>query len=129
MTPTLLYIDDTEADVELLRTLVRQRGLQVEAALSGTGGIVAYNPERHCAVVIDWNLHDMTGLDVAKALLSQYPSCPVALISGIFEPEHTEAARALGISDCFEKDFHMGHIDRIRDFVRAASKRNIKHAV
>ena len=101
--PTLLYIDDTPADVELLRLLLEPHGIMLVSAPTGTRGIAMYDPHQHHAVMIDWNLPDMNGLSVAQALRARYPDCRIAFLSALFEEEHIEAARVMGISDCFEK--------------------------
>jgi len=114
---TLFYIDDTDADVELLRALLSQRGIRVDAARTGAAGMAGYDPTKHVAVVIDWNLPDVQGLDVAKTLREKHPRCPVAFLSGMFEQEHVAAAATLGIDHCFEKKMTMEHIGRISAFV------------
>jgi DNA-binding response OmpR family regulator len=116
---TLLCIDDTAADVELLRILLERRNIRVEAAHTGASGIAAYNSLRHAAAVIDWNLPDMEGIDVARALLARHPRCRCAFLSGRFKEEHIAAAAAIGIPHCFEKSLDMMHIERIASLVEA----------
>lgn len=119
---TVLYIDDTDADVELLRALLGQRGIRVDAAFTGKRGISAYDPKRHAAVVIDWNLPDMEGPEVAKALLKQHGRCPIAFISGTLEEYHTVVASALRINLCFEKKMNMEHIQHISRFIESSDR-------
>ena len=118
-TPRLLYVDDTQADIELLRTLLTPQNIRVDAARTGKAGVESYDPDRHAAIVIDWNLPDMPGLAVARALRARHPNCRIAFLSGLFEPEHILGAAALGIHECFEKKIDMSHIVRIGRFVRA----------
>lgn len=119
---TVLYIDDTDADVELLRALLGQRGIHVDAALTGEKGISAYDPKRHAAVVIDWNLPDMEGPEVAKALLKQHGRCPIAFISGALEEYHMVIASTLHIDLCFEKKMNLEHIQRISRFIESSDR-------
>ncbi|MDE3015768.1 MAG: response regulator [Pseudomonadota bacterium] len=115
--PILLYIDDTLADVELVRARLEEQGIGVDAAYTGKGGITAYDPARHDAVAIDWNLPDMDGVEVAETLLVRHPHCPLALVSGLFKEEQLAAANTLGVNHCFEKDFGMNYIMRLCAFV------------
>lgn len=126
---TLLYIDDSDADIELLRALLGQRDIGVDAARTGLGGISAYDPVRHAAVAIDWNLCDMDGIEVAKTLRDYYPRCKLAFISGRFEEHHVSAAAALGIADCFEKKMSLEHVQRICSFVRGSADIDARQAV
>lgn len=127
--PLILYIDDTDADIELLRALLGQRGIGVAGAHSGKEGMADYNPREHVAVVIDWNLPDMDGAEAAKALLSSHPSCPIAFISGQFEKEHIATATALGIGRCFQKNMSLEHIGRISQFVNDCTAQHMRRMV
>lgn len=118
----VLYIDDTDADIELLRALLGQRGIRVDAALTGEQGISSYDPKRHAAVVIDWNLPDMEGPEVAKALLKQHGRCPIAFISGTLEEYHAVVAAALHIELCFEKKMNLEHIQHISRFIESSDR-------
>lgn len=115
--PTLLYIDDASADVELMRTLLIPRGIKVDAARTGARGIALYDPSRHAVVAVDWNLPDMDGLEVAKKLLAMHGDCMIAFITGLMEQEDRNAAAAVGIDRCFIKNAQMEHIAAVGDLV------------
>lgn len=126
---TILYIDDTEADIELLRALLGQRTVRVDGAKSGRQGIAAYDPDRHAAAVIDWNLPDMDGVEVAGHLRAAHPACAIAFISGLFEESQRAAAHAIGIDRCFEKNMRMDHVHNIVKFAQFAAMHASKKAV
>ena len=115
--PLLLYVDDNQADIELLSMLLKQRGIAVEAVRRGSEATQLYDPKRHCAVLIDWNLMDMPGRDVARMLLMRDPACDIAFLSGLFDSEKRASAAVLGIENCFEKNMRMEHVEHITDLV------------
>lgn len=117
----ILYIDDNKADIELMRLLLGARGIELDEALSGAKGLEAYDPSRHCAVVIDWNLRDMEGIEVARRLRARYPDCLMMMLSGTLDSFHRkDAAEVLGDGMCLEKSTSMEHIRRIGEFVAQA---------
>ncbi len=111
----LLYIDDTEADVELMRIMLSRYGMTLKAAATGQEGLTDYHPAKYSAVIVDWNLPDRDGLDIISDLLRRYPQCPVALISGALDEEKSAAAAEMGV-ECFEKSLNFGYIEHIRSF-------------
>jgi CheY-like chemotaxis protein len=119
---TLLYIDDCEADIELLRLQLSQQAIALEGALSGRAGIAAYAPDRHHAIAIDWNLPDLGGPQVARALQARNPDCRIAFLSGALDDRHRQTAAQLGIHACFEKSLDMDHLRALGAFIHGSER-------
>jgi AmiR/NasT family two-component response regulator len=69
----ILIIEDEEIARELMATLLRQQGYQVIEAIDGMSGLVAARNEHPDLAVLDLNLPDISGVDVATLLQDQVP--------------------------------------------------------
>jgi DNA-binding NtrC family response regulator len=116
---TVLYVDDTASDIELMRALLARKGIKVEGEMNAKNAVSSYDPARHRAVIIDWNLSSTNGGEVAKALLVQHPQCLIIFISGLLLEEHVRIADSLGVPYRLEKDMDMQYAARIGDLVLA----------
>jgi DNA-binding response OmpR family regulator len=120
---TILAIDDAQADCELLRTLLQHRGIAVDVAYTAQKGMEVYDASRHATVVIDWNLPDMSGIEVGKTIRQKFPGALVILVSSLLDKEYAAIASKSGIHHVFEKTMNMDHIDRICALVLATPRR------
>jgi len=81
----ILVIEDNESFSLMLCASLREAGYEVDSALSGKAGIktaVYYLPD---LILLDYNLGDMTGYDVAMALkyMRNTASMPFILLSSV----------------------------------------------
>lgn len=80
--PKLLVIDDEEEICLVLQSFFEARGYEVVYALTGQGGIDAYEIERPGVVLLDLCLKDTSGLDVLREIKAMDPSSKVIIITG-----------------------------------------------
>ena len=101
----VVYIDDDEAMVFLVKRLLTRRGFLVSTFGTGAAALAAVRaaPERYDLVVTDYNMPQESGLDVARELRDIRATLPVMLISGYITDETRESAAALGIRHLVEK--------------------------
>lgn len=80
----LLLIDDEAAIRDCLGAILRQRGYVVHAAESGELGLDLYAREAASigGAVVDVNLPDANGWDVARRLRTQAPELRIVLATG-----------------------------------------------
>src|SRR6266700_160759 len=71
-TATVLCIDDEQTALQLRRTLLESAGYKVLAAKSGALGIKIFSSEPVHAVVLDYWMADMNGLQVARQIPSSF---------------------------------------------------------
>jgi CheY-like chemotaxis protein len=101
----ILFIDDEPSLARLGATRLKRLGYQVEAYAEPTKAIAAFrnDPDRFDLVITDYNMPQMSGLDVAQQLLEIRPSATVALVTGFLREEDVEHARAIGIREILLK--------------------------
>lgn len=97
----ILYLDDDDTLVFLVRRLLERRGYRVTAFTSQTEAIDAVrdDPEGFQLLLTDFNMPGMSGLEVAKAVLEINPHLPVAVASGYITDELQAEAKAAGVRE------------------------------
>jgi len=94
-TATVLCIDDEQTALQLRRSLLESAGYNVLAAKSGSLGIQIFKSEPVHAVVLDYWMADMNGLQVARQIRKINPSVPIIILSAYGEL----LDESLGIAD------------------------------
>lgn len=91
---TVLIVDDSEDQLNLLRRFFELAGCTVIMAASAESAIAAYEGMRPDLAVVDLVLPGMSGWELTGLIKAEYPECPVA-ISSVLDRESypsTEAA-------------------------------------
>lgn len=101
VSPHILYLDDDDTLVFLVRRLLERRGYRVTAFTSQTQAIdaVRASPTGFQLLLTDFNMPGMSGLEVAKAVLEINPQLPVAVASGYITDELQAEAKAAGVRE------------------------------
>jgi CheY-like chemotaxis protein len=60
-------------------------------------------PEAPSLLVSDYNMAEMSGLDVAKCAAELYPYMPIVIVSGFIDERVERAGRALGVREFVHK--------------------------
>jgi len=98
MPATVLYIEDNADNLLLVRRALEARGLRVLEAGDGLSGLAVVAQEHPDAVLLDINLPDVDGYEVARRLKSNPASraIPVVAITAKALPGDAERALAAG---------------------------------
>ena len=94
-TATVLCIDDEQTALRLRQTLLESAGYRVLAAKSGALGIKSFKSEPVDAVILDYWMADMNGLQVAREIRKINPNVPIIILSAYGEL----LDESLGIAD------------------------------
>lgn len=78
----ILCIDDEEPALLIRRRVLEKAGYRVFTALSGKEGIEIFRSQPIAAVIVDYWMADMDGLDVAEVLKRLSPKTPIIMLSG-----------------------------------------------
>lgn len=92
---TVLCIDDEQTALQIRQTLLESAGYKVLAAKSGKQGIGVFRSAPVHAVVLDYWMSDMNGMQVARELRQLNPSVPIIILSAYGEL----LDESLGIAD------------------------------
>ncbi|MEC4889916.1 MAG: ATP-binding protein [Nitrospira sp.] len=101
----LLYLDDEEMLVELVRALFEPQGYQVTGCTKPAEALalVRANPDGFDAVVTDYNMPELSGLDVAREVMKICATLPVVLVSGYLTPAEQASVLAAGVKETIPK--------------------------
>ena len=92
---TVLCIDDEQTALQLRQTVLESAGYKVLTAKSGAIGIQAFKAAPVRAVILDYWLADMNGMQVARELRRLNPAVPIVILSAYGE----WLDESLGIAD------------------------------
>ena len=101
----VVIVDDEPDMLLLMRTMLTFDGeceIVAEAA-DGEEAYAVWDQTRPDVIVLDMRMPGVSGLDVARRILSADPSQPVVLCSAYLHAEDLEAASSAGVAACLEK--------------------------
>lgn len=90
----VLVVDDSAVAREVLATLLRRDGLDVEVTASAESALQRITSRRHDVVVLDLHMPGMGGLELLERVMRTMP-LPVVVCSAIAQPGAKAAIRAL----------------------------------
>ena len=101
----ILYLDDDDTLVFLVRRLLERRGYRVTAFTDQQQAVKAVHddPKGFQLLLTDYNMPGMSGLDFARAVKALRPDTPVAITSGYISEELRAQAPAAGVSELIYK--------------------------
>lgn len=68
----ILLVEDIELNVIVARSVLEKLGNSVDVAMNGHDALAMFDPDEFDLVLLDIQLPDMTGLDIARALRERY---------------------------------------------------------
>lgn len=113
----LLVIDDEISICQILKKIMEGEGYQVFHTTSGTEGLKIYCERDIDVVLLDMNLPDSNGIDIAARMIDVNRMIPIILISAFGTIDRVVEAMKLGVYDFLEKPLTR---DRILVTVRNA---------
>jgi len=101
----VMYVDDDEALVFLVRRLLTRRGYEVSTFTNPKLALEALraNPQHADLLVTDFNMPGYSGVDLIRDASQLVPSLPMALASGYVTPEIERDALAAGAKALIHK--------------------------
>jgi two-component system response regulator RegA len=95
MAHTILFVDDSALARAATTQRLTGRGLQV-TALGSSREVDRVDPSGFAAALLDINLGDGSGAEVAARLRVGSPALPIAFLTGGGAPRDLDAARSFG---------------------------------
>jgi two-component system cell cycle response regulator DivK len=109
---TILYIEDNEDNVALLRLRLELEGFEVLIAPDGATGIASAAAHRPDIILMDLDLPDIDGFEATRRIKddAQMGRIPVIAVSAHAMPEHRERASAAGCDEFEAKPVDFGRL-------------------
>lgn len=113
----LLYVEDSEGDLEMMEASFERYlvGIELEIDFARTiseGEEVCFS-KVYDAVIVDWNLPDGSGTDLAAYIRNKNKEVPLLFLSGLLTEEMVAQAEAYSPMSCLEKDYSKETIEEI----------------
>lgn len=82
---SIFMVEDIELNIVVAKSLLERLGHEVTVAMRGDEALAMFRPEDYDLVLLDIQLPDMTGFDIAQKLRQQYQDLPalVALTANV----------------------------------------------
>lgn len=122
--PLVLIIDDNEKNRRLARDVLRRAGFRTLEASTGAEGIALADEQLPDVVLLDLQLPDMDGTDVARALrgTARTAQLPLVALSALRVEDTGEWLLAAGFDGYLEKPVSVAEFpDRVRGFCTRAA--------
>ncbi len=101
----ILFVDDEEQIILFAKTSLEDLGYTVHTRINSREALEAFraDPYRFDVVITDQTMPNMTGGELAKAMLELRPDLPIILCSGFSEILSKKSASELGIREFISK--------------------------
>ncbi len=97
----ILFVDDEEALVEIGKQMLERLGYEVVAEKDSVRALKQFqrDPAKFDLVITDQTMPNMSGIELAKRMMSIKKDIPVILCTGFSEMISSESAKAMGIRE------------------------------
>jgi len=117
--PRILVVDDEESITQLVSTVLRYEGFEVECAAGGRAAVKLTDRFRPDLVVLDVMLPDLDGFEVYRRLSATEPRVPVLFLTAKDQPADRVHGLTLGADDYVGKPFSLEElVARVRAILR-----------
>jgi signal transduction histidine kinase len=111
----VLYVDDDPAMLLLVESLLRRAGYRVTAIEQPREAIerIRAQPDDFDLVVTDYNMPELTGMDLALAVARVRPDLPLVISSGYVSDDMREKAKRAGVRGLIQKEYTLEQLAEI----------------
>ena len=102
-----MLVDDEVMLNEMASLFLERQGFRVAGKTAGKDALAdfAANPDAYDILVTDQTMPEMTGIELAAAMLKIRPDLPVILLSGYSKKISEEEIKKLGVREFLHKPF------------------------
>ncbi|MDP3025634.1 MAG: response regulator [candidate division Zixibacteria bacterium] len=101
----VLVIDDEPIVLDSCRRILHDEGFEVNGVMDGREGLKKIEEDKYDAVLVDWKLPEIDGMEVLRIIKKNHPDIIVVMITGYPSVESAVKAMKLGVSDYVSKPF------------------------
>lgn len=124
----ILFVDDEALVVDMVREMLSQLGYRVTALTSPHTALARFkeSPNDFDLLITDHTMPYLTGVDLAKQMLTLRPKLPIIMVTGYSEQLTPEEARNLGIKEFLMKPIIEEHLAQtIRQVLETTSREEV----
>lgn len=110
--PSILIIDDSEALVSSVGTILKHNNYQVDFAYNGSDALRKIQTHAYDVVLCDIDMPGMSGLEFLEKIRKDEERLDVILMTGFLEPEYFIKAIRLGASDFISKPIEFQQLSK-----------------
>jgi DNA-binding NtrC family response regulator len=103
MTEKVLLVDDEVEFLEIMSERMQARGIEVTTSTSAKEALELIHTESFDAVILDFMMPEMNGLEALQAIKEKKPELQIILLTGHATVEKGVEAMKLGAMDVVEK--------------------------
>ncbi len=103
MSEKVLLVDDEKEFLEVMSERMTARGMSVTTATSADEALAIIEKESFDAIVMDFQMPEMDGMEALKAIKTKKPELQIILLTGYATVEKTVEAMKIGATDFLEK--------------------------
>ena len=119
--PRILVVDDETGIQQLLSSVLRRSGYQVDTAEDGAAGWEALQATHYDLLITDNNMPKMSGVELVKMLRSAGMTLPALMVSATLPPEALNGDSSLQLAATLVKPFTMQELlGTIENILRTA---------
>lgn len=112
---TVLYVDDSEEMIEIVKIVLKDSGYQILSQTEGQATLNFCANENPDLVLMDLNMPGMNGFEVTRQLRDQGFTNPIVVFTASESDEDREKAVAVGCNDYILKDMEMRGLEKVID--------------
>lgn len=121
----ILIVEDDKAVISTVTTWLKHEHYSVEVAEDGAQGLALLRSYKYDAVILDWEMPNMSGIEVCKDLRSRGDLTPILMLTGKNELDDKELGLDAGADDYLTKPFHVRELSaRLRALTRRSNKQS-----
>lgn len=119
--PKILIVEDDVGLSKMVRDWLTFEHHMVETANNGRDGLERLQVYEYDLVILDWELPEMTGVEILRELRGRGSMTPVLMLTGKSSVNDKEEGLDAGADDYLTKPFHMKELSaRVRSVLRRA---------
>lgn len=103
MSEKVLLVDDEKDFLDIMSERMQARGMTVKTADSADKALAILENESFDAIVMDFKMPGMDGIQALKNIKTQKPELQIILLTGYATVEKTVEAMKIGATDLLEK--------------------------
>jgi two-component system OmpR family response regulator len=121
--PRILVVDDEPSITDLVATVLRYEGFQVQTASTGRKALAAATSFRPHLIVLDVMLPDLDGFEVQRRLTADGDRVPILFLTARDATEDKVRGLTMGADDYVTKPFSLEElVARVRTILRRTGK-------